>query len=112
MYAGEVVEEAPVGELFASGHHPYTEGLLTAMPRVGERRERLTVIPGTVPPPTDWPSGCRFRDRCPYAWERCAGEHPPLYQIGAGHVSRCHLAKEPGRRANPHPPLVAQQGAA
>ncbi|HEX6534896.1 MAG TPA: ABC transporter ATP-binding protein [Gemmatimonadaceae bacterium] len=98
MYAGEVVEEAAVETLFASAHHPYTEGLLAAMPRLGEERERLAVIPGTVPPPTRWPTGCRFHDRCPYAWDRCAAEHPPLYQIGPGHVSRCHLAEEPGRR--------------
>ena len=109
MYGGEVVEEASVGELFATPHHPYTEGLLGAMPRVGERRERLTTIPGTVPPPTAWPSGCRFRDRCRYAWERCATEHPPLYQIGGGHVSRCHLADEPERRNHPHEPLVVQR---
>ena len=107
MYAGEVVEEAPVRELFAAAHHPYTEGLLRAMPRVGVSRERLTVIPGSVPPPTDWPAGCRFRERCPYAWERCEREHPPLYQIGAGHVSRCHLAVEPERRASPHVPYAA-----
>jgi peptide/nickel transport system ATP-binding protein len=98
MYGGEVVEEARVETLFAEPHHPYTEGLLHAMPRVGRRQERLTVIPGNVPPPTAWPTGCRFRDRCPYAWERCEREHPPLYQIGAGHVSRCHLADEPERR--------------
>jgi oligopeptide/dipeptide ABC transporter ATP-binding protein len=98
MYGGQVVEEASVRDLFARAHHPYTEGLLRAMPRVGHARERLTVIPGTVPPPTAWPTGCRFRDRCPYAWERCASEHPPLYRIGEGHVSRCHLAEEPQRR--------------
>ena len=98
MYGGEVVEEARVEALFDAPHHPYTEGLLHAMPRVGRRQERLTVIPGTVPPPTAWPSGCRFRDRCPYAWDRCAREHPPLYQIGPGHTSRCHLADEPERR--------------
>ena len=108
MYGGEIVEEAPVGELFARAHHPYTEGLLNAMPRVGQERDRLETIPGTVPPPTAWPSGCRFHDRCPYAWERCATEHPPLYQIGAGHVSRCHLADEPQRRAKKHEPLVAR----
>ena len=99
MYGGEVVEEARVETLFTEPHHPYTEGLLHAMPRVGRRRERLTVIPGSVPPPTAWPTGCRFRDRCSYAWDRCAREHPPLYQIGVGHVSRCHLADEPERRA-------------
>lgn len=106
MYGGEVVEEASVDTLFAAAHHPYTEGLLGAMPKVGGERDRLATIPGTVPPPTAWPSGCRFRDRCKYAWERCASEHPPLYQIGGGHVSRCHLAEEPERRAHPHPPLV------
>ncbi|HUQ83695.1 MAG TPA: ABC transporter ATP-binding protein [Gemmatimonadaceae bacterium] len=109
MYGGEVVEEARVETLFAEPHHPYTEGLLHAMPRVGRRQERLAVIPGNVPPPTAWPSGCRFRDRCPYAWERCEREHPPLYQIGAGHVSRCHLADEPARRANKR--TVAAKGA-
>jgi peptide/nickel transport system ATP-binding protein len=98
MYGGEVVEEARVETLFTEPHHPYTEGLLHAMPRVGHRQERLAVIPGSVPPPTAWPTGCRFRDRCAYAWERCAREHPPLYQIGVGHVSRCHLADEPERR--------------
>ena len=110
MYAGEVVEEAPVERLFASPHHPYTEGLLQAMPRLGHERERLAVIPGTVPPPTAWPSGCRFHDRCPYAWDRCVTEHPPLYRIGEGHVSRCHLADEPERRAQRHEPLAAVRG--
>ena len=107
MYAGQVVEEAPVSQLFSAPHHPYTEGLLAAMPRVGAERERLAVIPGSVPAPTNWPSGCRFHDRCPFAWERCAVEPPPLYQIGEGHVSRCHLADEPERRTEPHQPLAA-----
>ncbi|MDQ6636071.1 MAG: ABC transporter ATP-binding protein [Gemmatimonadota bacterium] len=107
MYAGEVVEEAPTAELFAHPHHPYTEGLLGAMPRVGGESERLATIPGTVPPPTAWPDGCRFRDRCPYSWERCDREHPPLYQIDATHTSRCHLAVEPERRAHPHVPIAA-----
>ena len=111
MYAGEVVEEAATAELFAHAHHPYTEGLLGAMPRVGGEAERLATIPGTVPPPTAWPDGCRFRDRCPYSWERCELEHPPLYQINAAHTSRCHLAVEPERRAHPHLPLAAQRGA-
>ena len=110
MYGGEIVEEAPVAELFARAHHPYTEGLLGAMPRLGQSRERLRTIPGTVPPPTNWPAGCRFHDRCPYAWDRCMVEHPPLYQIGgSAHVSRCHLAAEPERRNHPHEPLVARR---
>src|SRR5206468_4036569 len=109
MYGGEIVEEAPVKTLFADAHHPYTEGLLAAMPRLGEARERLRTIPGSVPPPTRWPSGCRFHDRCPYAWERCATEHPPLYQIATSHVSRCHLAEETERRAHPHEPFVVRE---
>src|SRR3954465_4487248 len=111
MYAGEVVEEATTVDLFARAHHPYTEGLLGAMPRVGGEKDRLATIPGTVPPPTNWPKGCRFRDRCPYSWERCEVEHPPLYQIGGGHTSRCHLADEPERRQHPHLPFAAQHGA-
>jgi len=107
MYGGEIVEEARVLELFENAHHPYTEGLLDAMPRVGHERDRLATIPGTVPPPTAWPTGCRFHDRCPYAWDRCAAEHPPLYSIGEGHVSRCHLADEPQRRAEMHEPQVS-----
>jgi len=101
MYAGEIVEEAPVGVLFDEPHHPYTIGLLKAIPEPtpADRGRRLTVIPGSVPPATDWPSGCRFRTRCAYAWDRCEQEQPPLYQIGAGHMSRCHLAEEPWRRS-------------
>jgi oligopeptide/dipeptide ABC transporter ATP-binding protein len=110
MYCGEVVEEADVDTLFAAAHHPYTEGLMEAMPQVGEPRARLNVIPGSVPAPTDWPSGCRFRERCPYSWELCEQQHPPLYQISSTHTSRCHLAIEPERRAHPHPPLVEQLG--
>ncbi|MDQ2930254.1 MAG: ABC transporter ATP-binding protein [Gemmatimonadota bacterium] len=111
MYAGEIVEQAGVRELFAKPHHPYTEGLMAAMPRAGTKRERLTVIPGAVPSPYDWPAGCRFHERCPYAWDRCELEHPPLYQIGEGHVSRCHLAVEPERRNAPHVPRAARAGA-
>jgi oligopeptide/dipeptide ABC transporter ATP-binding protein len=110
MYCGEVVEGAGVTTLFGAAHHPYTEGLMHAMPQLGEPRARLNVIPGSVPPPTDWPSGCRFRERCPYSWELCETEHPPLYQISESHTSRCHLAIEPERRAHPHPPLVEQLG--
>ena len=110
MYAGEVVEQAPVDELFARPHHPYTEGLMHSMPHIGHDEERLNVIPGTVPAPTSWPHGCRFRERCPYSWERPEREHPQLYDVGAAHLSRCHLAVEPERRNNPHAPLVVVEG--
>jgi peptide/nickel transport system ATP-binding protein len=99
MYGGEAVEEAPVRELFVHAHHPYTRGLLAAMPRLGTPRERLLTIPGSVPAPTAWPAGCRFRDRCASAWERCEREHPAVAAVGAAHTSRCHLAAEPEHRA-------------
>jgi peptide/nickel transport system ATP-binding protein len=108
MYGGEVVEQAPVERIFANPHHPYTEGLLGAMPKVGDERDRLQTIPGTVPPPTAWPAGCRFSDRCKYSWERPERSHPPLFEIEAGHHSRCFLAEEPQRRLTPHEPLVAR----
>jgi peptide/nickel transport system ATP-binding protein len=110
MYAGEIVEQASVTELFARPHHPYTEGLMHSMPHIGHDQDRLNVIPGTVPAPTNWPAGCRFADRCPYSWELPLRDHPPLYDVGAGHVSRCHLAKEPERRNQPHAPLVVEEG--
>ncbi|MCU0647250.1 MAG: ABC transporter ATP-binding protein [Gemmatimonadaceae bacterium] len=64
MYAGQVVETADVATLYTDARHPYTRGLLGAMPRLGDTRERLAVIPGTVPSPAEWPVGCRFHDRC------------------------------------------------
>ena len=103
MYAGQVVEEAPVEALFANASHPYTEGLLAAIPRLGADQARLTTIPGTVPAPTDWPTGCRFRERCAYAYDRCATEAPALVQIGSAHRVRCHLVQEPERRVRREP---------
>lgn len=114
MYGGEIVEQADVTTLFDAPHHPYTRGLMRAMPQLGTQHERLLTIPGVVPPPTAWPSGCRFRDRCEFAWERCEREHPPLYQIGAYeafHRSRCHLAEEPERASTSHEPLAVKMGA-
>jgi oligopeptide/dipeptide ABC transporter ATP-binding protein len=110
MYGGEVVERATVTELFDAPQHPYTEGLMHAMPKLDQRTERLLTIPGVVPAPTAWPSGCRFRDRCAYAWDRCETEHPPLYDVTAVHQSRCHLVEEPDRRAEPHTPVAARVG--
>jgi oligopeptide/dipeptide ABC transporter ATP-binding protein len=97
MYGGLIVEDTSTPELFADPRHPYTRGLLDAMPRLGAGRERLAVIPGSVPAPTEWPTGCRFRDRCPWAWERCVAETPPPYAYTADHHARCHLVADPTR---------------
>ena len=98
MYAGQIVEEAPTGRLFAQPSHPYTEGLMAAVPSLEERKERLRSVPGQVPPATAWPTGCRFHPRCPYAWSRCETEMPGLLDVGPGHRARCWLIQEPGRR--------------
>jgi oligopeptide/dipeptide ABC transporter ATP-binding protein len=94
MYAGKVVEYAPVRELFRDPRHPYTVGLLESIPRMEARRERLRVIPGTVPPPTAFPPGCPFHPRCPYAIEICRREMPPPEIVAEGHTVRCHRWRE------------------
>ncbi len=98
MYAGQVVEEAPTAQLFARPTHPYTEGLIGAVPALEEPRERLRAIPGQVPPATAWPSGCRFHPRCPHAWAKCQTEMPPLLNVTEGQRARCWLVQEPERR--------------
>jgi oligopeptide/dipeptide ABC transporter ATP-binding protein len=95
MYAGQIVESGPTGEIFARPRHPYTEGLLRSLPRINRRSRRLATIPGSVPSPKRWPSGCRFHPRCPHAWNRCRAETPPL--LGDAHLSRCWLEEEPER---------------
>jgi peptide/nickel transport system ATP-binding protein len=101
MYAGQVVEHGTVEEIFADPRHPYTEGLLQAVPRLGVRQEKLAVIPGTVPSPVRWPVGCRFHDRCPYSWDKCVKEAPPLIEVkgNPARTARCWLETNPERRA-------------
>jgi oligopeptide/dipeptide ABC transporter ATP-binding protein len=99
MYAGQIVEEGSVTDIFRDPRHPYTQGLLQAVPRLGRRKDRLAVIPGIVPNATAWPVGCRFHTRCPYGWDLCVREHPPLFEAGPGHTSRCWLEEHPERRA-------------
>jgi oligopeptide/dipeptide ABC transporter ATP-binding protein len=88
MYAGRVVEHGPVDEVFGHAAHPYTQGLMRSVPRLGATRGALDTIPGMVPPLTALPSGCRFRDRCPVAEPRCAGEDPPLRYAAPSDRSR------------------------
>jgi len=99
MYAGQVMEEGTVEQIFNDPRHPYTEGLLAAIPRLGEPVERLRVIPGNVPAPTAWPQACRFHPRCPYGWDLCVNAAPDVFDAGEGHRSRCWLEKHPERRA-------------
>ena len=99
MYASEIVETGPVLELFATPLHPYTEALLAAIPSLAGEGARLPAIPGQVPSPLEYPAGCRFRERCRYAFDRCAVEHPPLCTIG-NRTARCFLAEERAGRAS------------
>ena len=85
MYAGRVVEEAPVTRLFDTPLHPYTRGLLSCVPSLIENREHLVAIPGTLPEPSRRPPGCRFAPRCTHAIAACATDLPPLTQRGPDH---------------------------
>ncbi|MFL5060134.1 MAG: ABC transporter ATP-binding protein [Xanthobacteraceae bacterium] len=89
MYAGEIVERAPVEAVFARPGHPYTVGLLGSIPRLDRRTERLATVEGRVPDMTALPAGCRFAPRCPFAGEICVSAPPPLVPIGEHHWTRC-----------------------
>ncbi|HJQ58819.1 MAG TPA: ABC transporter ATP-binding protein [Vineibacter sp.] len=89
MYAGKIVESAPVNALFGDPQHPYTIGLLGSIPRIDAERERLATIEGTVPSPANQPVGCRFSPRCPFADRRCREQPPPLRDVAAGHQVAC-----------------------
>jgi peptide/nickel transport system ATP-binding protein len=97
MYAGRIVEEASTAQLFAQPSHPYTQGLFASIPRLSGPIDRLNPIPGTVPAAAAWPSGCRFRPRCPYALEACVRE-PELLAAGPNHTARCWLVERHGER--------------
>ncbi len=95
MYASRVVECGPAGEVLARPLHPYTRGLLDAVP--GPRsagRRRLIAIPGSVPDPLRFPPGCRFHPRCPAAEDVCRAEEPPLREEGPGRLASCHLIRD------------------
>jgi peptide/nickel transport system ATP-binding protein len=89
MYAGEIVERAPVDEMFSSPQHPYTVGLLGSIPRLDQRAAQLATIEGMVPNMSQPPSGCRFAARCPFVREACTKAPPPLIEVSPGHLSRC-----------------------
>jgi len=97
MYAGKVVEEAPVTALFARPRHPYTQGLIRSIPRLdlaATEHRRLEAIPGSVPSLLNPPVGCRFAARCRHATAECAAAEPPLREVAAGHKVACIHAEE------------------
>lgn len=91
MYLGRIVEEAPVGEIFARPNHPYTRSLLAAVPKIESRKTTFVAVKGEIPSPLDPPPGCHFHPRCPHAFARCRNERPAIRQIAPDHVSACHL---------------------
>jgi peptide/nickel transport system ATP-binding protein/oligopeptide transport system ATP-binding protein len=96
MYGGQVVEQAPVKELFADPRHPYTRALLKTIPHLaGVRTDRLQVIEGQPPILTSTPEACAFRTRCAHAFDRCHRENPVRRPVGHGHDVACHWDPEP-----------------
>ena len=93
LYCGEIMEQGDTASLLTAPLHPYTEGLKASLPERGTR-DRLHVIPGSVPSALDFPKGCVFAPRCPYATARCAAEKPPLYDMGGGRSVRCFRCEE------------------
>lgn len=94
MYAGQVVEERNVYDLFEKPKHPYTQGLLDSTPRIHDLKDKLISIDGTVPTPEEMPRGCRFNPRCPFAMDICREKDPSLIDVGSGETVRCWLYDE------------------
>src|SRR5215831_8685584 len=106
MYAGRLVERAPANALFRAPRHPYTLGLLSSFPPLHGPRMPMTGIPGSPPDLRLLPSGCVFHPRCPFAFDKCAAEDPPLEQVGAGRLAACWKLQEmdvPPELAMPEP---------
>ncbi|QEK13030.1 ABC transporter ATP-binding protein [Crassaminicella thermophila] len=91
MYAGRVVEEADVFQIFEEPKHPYTIGLLNSIPKLRQKIDRLDSIPGIVPNPTNMPKGCKFAPRCQHAMDHCLEREPSFYQVGEHHKCKCWL---------------------
>jgi oligopeptide transport system ATP-binding protein len=104
MYAGRIVEEAPVKELYKNPRHPYTLGLLGSIPRLDEvRPEKLASIEGLPPDLVDYPKGCPFYARCRYRLDRCLEAPPPLEPVGVGHKAACYVDVTTAQPTTEHP---------
>lgn len=101
MYCGRIVEKGNVFDIFHRTAHPYTEGLLNSIPKIGQHAEELDVIPGNVPNPKYMPKGCKFAERCKYCFDKCLEEEPGFTDLGDGHLSRCWRTGllDPGQEA-------------
>jgi oligopeptide/dipeptide ABC transporter ATP-binding protein len=97
MYAGQIVETGPTAAFYGAPGHPYSQGLLAATPHLDAATRVMQPIPGTVPVPSAWPTGCRFHPRCPRVLPRCAGESPPWFALGDDRRCRCWLHAPEGR---------------
>ena len=111
MYCGQVVEYAPRVKIFSRSvySHPYTEGLLLAMPEHGKAGERLECIEGSVPSPLNLPKGCKFAPRCKYCTQKCVENEPPLFEFSGGQKVRCFYAKKEERRSAEHEQLIIRR---
>jgi len=98
MYAGKIVEHGSVRDVFKRTSHPYTQALLAALPDPQKPAKRLEAIPGRVPPASMLPRGCAFCARCAHAFEPCAGQQPPLFEVGRGHRAACFLREHASAR--------------
>lgn len=100
MYAGRVVEEASVLDLFDDPKHPYTKGLIGSVPKLGQKRSRLDSVPGNVPNPNQMPKGCKFAPRCKDVMHVCWEEEPAITTTGPERFCRCWLYSEESRDAH------------
>ncbi|MBS3679027.1 ABC transporter ATP-binding protein [Ornithinibacillus massiliensis] len=98
MYSGQVVEEGTTREILKDPTHPYTKGLIRSIPKLHEKNQKLYSIPGTVPKPKMGMNGCRFKDRCEFAFERCSTETPELFSLANNRSSRCFLLNDGERK--------------
>ena len=97
LYGGRVAESGSTRDIFNSPQHPYTRGLMNAIPRPGSRGKKMATVPGMVPSNPGAMTGCTFAPRCEFAFERCRAESPPLFEVGKGHLSACFLVDERSR---------------